>query len=470
MAQTSRTGRTLLVVEDDTGLLRQLGWCFDGYHVVTAGTREAALDAVRRHVPSVALLDLGLPPDATGVTEGLAALRELLQLAPFTKIIVMTGNGDKDSAVHAIGLGAWDFYEKPVDAKVLRLLVDRAFHVAELEAEHRVREETRAPGPIAGLVAVSEPMLALCRQVEKVAFADVSVLVLGESGTGKELLARALHRLGPRGDHRFVAINCAAIPDTLLESELFGYEKGVFTGAAKTTPGKIELADRGTLFLDEIGDMAPALQAKLLRFLQERVIERVGGRVEIPVDVRVICATNQDLEELIKEGRFRSDLYYRVSEVTLRVPPLRDRAACIPVIAQLLLRAFRAELNRPRLAFGADALQAMESYSWPGNVRELENRVKTAVIMSVGNSITAADLSLPTAAEATRPLDLREVRRRAERTAVRQALALAEGNMGRAAELLGITRPTLYDLVPKLGLVREDLRGDDQVVARAPRS
>jgi len=470
MAQSGRDRRTLLVVEDDPGLLRQLEWCFDGCHVVTAAARPAALDAVRRHAPGVVLLDLGLPPDATGVSEGLACLGELLALAPFAKVIVMTGNGEMDSAVRAIGLGAWDFHGKPADPQVLRLLVDRAFHVAGLEAEHRERQEARVPGPIAGVVAVSDAMLALCRKIEKVAGADVSALLLGESGTGKELLARAVHRLGPRGAGRFVAINCAAIPETLLESELFGYEKGAFTGAAKTTPGKIELADRGTLFLDEVGDMAPALQAKLLRFLQERVVERVGGRVEIPVDVRVVCATNQDLEALIQQGRFRSDLYYRIGEVTLRVPPLRERTACIPVIAQWLLRTFASELSRPRLSFRADALQALESYAWPGNVRELENRVKTAVIMSEGNWISAEDLDLPGGSEPSRPLDLRDVRRRAERTAVRQALALADGNMGRAAELLGITRPTLYDLLPKLGLVREELRAADEAVAQDPRA
>ena len=470
MTQPNRDRRTLLIVDDDPGLLRQLGWCFSDDRVVTAGTKDAALDGLRRHAPNVVLLDLGLPPDATGTSEGLACLQDMLTVRPFTKVIVMTGNGDKDSAVRAIGLGAWDFYAKPVHADVLRLLVDRAFHVAGLEAEHRARADSRVPDAIAGVVAVSEPMVALCRKIEKVAPTDVSVLLLGESGTGKELLARALHRLSGRQDDRFVAINCAAIPESLLESELFGYEKGAFTGAAKTTPGKIELANRGTLFLDEIGDMAPALQAKLLRFLQERVVERVGGRVEIPVDVRVICATNQELEALIEQGRFRTDLFYRVGEVTLRVPPLRDRPACIPVIARLLLRAFGTELKRPRLTFSPDALRALESHSWPGNVRELENRVKTAVVMSDGTSISAEDLSLPAATEAARSLDLREVRRRAERTAVREALALTEGNVCRAAELLGITRPTLYDLLQKLGIAARDSQPAEQPAQEAPRS
>jgi two-component system, NtrC family, response regulator len=444
--------RTLLVVEDDLGLQRQIKWCFEGYEVVTADSREAAIAAVRRFEPTVVLQDLGLPPDPAGVGEGLQSLREILTLAPFTKVIVMTGNGEKDSAVKAIGLGAWDFYQKPVDSEVLRLIVERAFHVAALEAEHRQLREGRGGEPIEGIVAASEEMITLCRKIEKVAPADVSVLLLGESGTGKELLARALHTLSPRRDKRFVAINCAAIPENLLESELFGYEKGAFTGAVKTTPGKVETADGGTLFLDEIGDMAQSLQAKLLRFLQERVVERVGGRQEIPVDVRVVCATNQDLESLIAQGRFRSDLFYRISEVALRVPALRERRACIPVIAQHMLRRYAAQQKRPRLSFGTDALQALEAYAWPGNVRELENRVKTAVIMSDGPLLTSLDLQLQPGGEPAVQFSLREVRSRAERAAVRQAMAVAEGNISKAADLLGVTRPTLYDLLDKLGL------------------
>jgi two-component system NtrC family response regulator len=444
--------RTLLVVEDDLGLQRQIKWCFEGYEVVTADSREAAIAAVRRFEPHVVLQDLGLPPDPAGVSEGLASLREILALAPHTKVIVMTGNGDKDSAVSAIGLGAWDFYQKPVDADVLRLIVERAFHVAALESEHRRLRESRTGEPIDGIVAASDEMIALCRKIEKVAPADVSVLLLGESGTGKELLARALHNLSARRDKRFVAINCAAIPENLLESELFGYEKGAFTGAVKTTPGKVETADGGTLFLDEIGDMAHSLQAKLLRFLQERVVERVGGRQEIPVDVRVVCATNQDLETLIAQGRFRADLFYRISEVPLKVPALRERRSCIPVIAQHMLRRYSAQQKRPRLTFGLDALQALETYAWPGNVRELENRVKTAVIMSDGPLLTAQDLQLTVGTEPAVQFSLREVRSRAERAAVRQAMAVAEGNISRAADLLGVTRPTLYDLLDKLGL------------------
>jgi two-component system, NtrC family, response regulator len=379
-------------------------------------------------------------------------MKQILELAPYTKIVVMTGNGDRDNAVRAIGLGAWDFYQKPVDSDVLRLIVERAFHVAELEAENRQRRALHGTQPIEGIIAVDPSMVQLCRKIEKVAPVDASALLLGESGTGKELLARALHDLSPRRKKRFVAINCAAIPENLLESELFGYEKGAFTGAVRTTPGKVETAEGGTLFLDEIGDMAPALQAKLLRFLQERVIERVGGRQEIPVDVRVVCATNQDLQVLIGDGRFRADLYYRIGEIALNVPALRERRACIPVIAQHLLRRYAEQHNRTRLTFGPDALQALEAYEWPGNVRELENRVKTAVIMGDGPVIGAQDLGLCDPGEPSRYLNLREVRARAEQVAVRQALGLCEGNISRAADLLGITRPTLYDLMEKLGI------------------
>ena len=446
--------RTLLIVEDDLGLQRQLKWCVGDAEVIVAADRASAIAAVRRHEPQVVLQDLGLPPDPTGVAEGFECVRDIQSIAPYTKIIVMTGNGDRDSAVKAIGLGVWDFYQKPVDADVLRVLVDRAFHVSTLEAEHRNRREQRGLSPIDGIIAVSDEMLTLCRKIEKVAPVDATVLLLGESGTGKELLARALHELSPRRSGRFVAINCAAIPEALLESELFGHEKGAFTGALKTTQGKVELAEGGTLLLDEIGDMAPALQSKLLRFLQERVIERVGGRTEIPVDARVVCATNQDLQALIQQGQFRADLFYRISEVTLKVPALRERRACIPIIAQHMLRRFADLQKRPRLSFGLDALQALESYEWPGNVRELENRIKTAVIMSDGPWITAHDLTLGEPQNPTRYLNLREVRDRAEQIAVRQALALAEGNISRAADLLGLTRPTLYDLLERLGIDR----------------
>ena len=442
----------LLIVEDDPGIQKQLKWCFDGYNVHTAGSREEALALLRRHEPSVVLQDLGLPPDAEGVSEGFLTLKSILELAPNTKVIVITGNDDTDNAVRAVGAGAYDFYQKPLDNNILNLVVQRAFHIHQLEARHRALMLQHQSSPIEGIIAVSPPMLQVCRIVEKVAPTLATVLLLGESGTGKELLARAVHRLSPRDDGPFIAINCAAIPETLLESELFGYEKGAFTGATKQTQGKIECASGGTLFLDEIGDMPLPLQAKLLRFLQERVVERLGGRQEIPVDVRVVCATNQNLLELSSERAFREDLYYRVSEVTIEIPPLRERKAGKLVLARAFLERFAQTHNRSIRGFSSEAEEAIQDYDWPGNVREMENKVNSAVIMSDGNRISSLDLGLPESGLATRSLNLREVRDRAEIDAVKDALAITGQNMSRTAELLGITRPTLYSLLKKHGL------------------
>ncbi len=446
----TENARKLLVVEDDPGLLKQLKWCFEEYDVCTAENCEDAIAELRRHEPAVILQDLGLPPHPEGVEEGLKTLAETLKLAPHTKVIVVTGNGDQENALTAVAQGAYDFYEKPVDTDTLKLLVDRAFNMAELEAENRRLQHQVAESPLDGIVAASEGMLAVCRMIEKIAPTDVTTLLLGESGTGKELLARALHRLSPRADAGFVAINCAAIPENLLESELFGHEKGAFTGAHKQTMGKIEVADGGTLFLDEIGDMPMALQAKMLRFLQERVIERVGGRKEIPVDVRVVCATNQDPQDLIKEGLFREDLFYRVSEITINIPPYRDREEGRLVLARTLLQKYAQQQKRPINGFSDDAVRAIETYAWPGNVRELENKIKGAVIMADGKMVTALDLGLQEGEGES--LNLREVRQVAESKAIRVALTRSFGNISKAAELLGITRPTLYDLLNKYGL------------------
>ena len=448
----SEDNRKLLIVEDDPGLLKQLKWCFENYDVFTAGDRKSAIAELRRHEPMVVLQDLGLPPKPEGVEEGLATLAEILKLAPHTKVIVVTGNGDQKNALTSVAQGAYDFYEKPVDTDTLKLLVDRAFNIAELESENRKLQSQVNESPLDGIVAASEGMLAVCRMIEKIAPTDVTALLLGESGTGKELLARALHRLSPRSDQNFVAINCAAIPENLLESELFGHEKGSFTGAHKQTLGKIELAENGTLFLDEIGDMPLALQAKMLRFLQERVIERVGGREEISVDVRVICATNQNPAELMREGRFREDLYYRVSEITINIPPYREREEGRLILARTLLTKYAKQQGRALNGFSEDAVLAIENYSWPGNVRELENKIKGAVIMADGKLVTATDLGLSGGAEESDSLNLREVRQVAESKAIRVALTRCYGNISKAAELLGITRPTLYDLMNKYGL------------------
>jgi two-component system NtrC family response regulator len=445
--------RKLLVIEDDPGLQTQLRWCFENYEVTIAGDRESAMAELQAHKPPVVTLDLGLPPDADGTSEGFHLLEEILQQAPHTKIIVVTGNNDREHATRAVAMGAYDFFYKPIDADMLELIVNRAYRLYELEDENRRLATQQTESPLEGVITGSDDMLQVCRTVEKVAPTDATVLVLGESGTGKELLAKSLHGLSSRMGNRFVAINCAAIPENLLESELFGYEKGAFTGAAKQTPGKIEVASGGTLFLDEVGDMPMPLQAKLLRFLQERVVERVGGRKEIPVDVRVICATHKDLHELIRNSEFREDLYYRISELTVTIPSLRQREGDPVLLARVFLERISKQQGKQGYRFSKDALAAIESYSWPGNVRELENRVKRAVIMAEHKQITAADLELGgSSVEEMATFNLREIRDNADRQAITRALNHVGGKVSQAAELLGISRPTMYDLLRKFGL------------------
>ncbi len=442
----------ILLVEDDPGLQKQLKWSLADHELLIAGDRDSAIAQLRRHEPSVVLLDLGLPPDPDGATEGLATLQQILSLVPATKVIVVTGNLDRANAVKAIHLGAYDFFQKPFDPDILALMISRALHVHALELENRQLAARQRQSPLSGVITSSEAMLKICRTVEKVAPVNATVLLQGESGTGKEVLARAVHELSPRSGKRFVAINCAAIPETLLESELFGYEKGAFTGATKQTIGRIEYASEGTLLLDEIGDLPMPLQAKLLRFLQERVIERLGGRGEIPVDVRVVCATHRDLGEMIRNGGFREDLYYRLSEITITLPPLRQRTGDAVLLARNFLELQARELGRSFKGFTADALDALEAHAWPGNVRELENLIKRAAIMADGSQITAADLGLLPAHGEPAPFNLRLVREQAERTAVSRALAHSDGSVAHAAELLGVSRPTLYDLMAKIGL------------------
>jgi two-component system NtrC family response regulator len=439
---------SVLFVEDDSGIQRQLRWSFTQYKLLLAGDRTSALAQVSSARPAVVVLDLGLPPDANGVGEGMATLEAILSTAPTTKVIVMTGNSDRPNAVRAVALGAYDFYQKPIDIEMLGMIIDRALKLSQLEAENRRNQERLAYVPLAGVVTSSPEMLRVCRLLEKVAPADVTVLLLGESGTGKEVLANALHTLSPRQAKPFIAINCGAIPENLLESELFGHEKGAFTGAIKQTKGKLELATGGTLFLDEIGDLPLTLQVKLLRFLQERVIERVGGRTQIPVDVRIVCATHRDLTELVHAGQFREDLYYRLDEFTVHIPPLRERSGDAHLLAQFFLNRFKAEQGKAVRGFSGDALSALAAHEWPGNVRELQNRVKRAVIMADGGLITASDLNLVVSAdEAEESVDLRHARDEAERTALQRALLQEQGNVSRAAKLLGVSRPTLYDLM-----------------------
>jgi two-component system, NtrC family, response regulator len=450
--------RHLLVVEDDKGLQSQLRWAFDGFEVTVAGDRTEAIKQLRRIQPGVVLLDLGLPPDPGGVTEGLATLSEMLSLIPETKVIIVTGDNDRANAVKAIALGAYDFHQKPADPELLALLVARAYHVHELELENRRLQQHDKNMPLKGIITASPQMLRVCRTIEKIAPSNITTLLLGASGTGKERCARALHELSPRSDQPLVVINCAAIPENLLESELFGYEKGAFTGASKQTPGKIEYADGGTLFLDEIGDLPMELQAKLLRFLQERVVERIGGRKEIPVDVRILCATHQNLQDLIAKGLFREDLFYRISEMTLEIPPLKDREGDILLLAKSFLALWSKEYSSSSVQFSPQAIAAMEAHDWPGNVRELEGRIKRGVIMAEGNQINPDDLELgntPLRGITTTeplPLNLKAVREEAERKAIIRAMNNSNQNVTDAASALGITRPTLYSLLEKLGL------------------
>jgi two-component system NtrC family response regulator len=447
------TSRKLLVIEDDPGLQTQLRWCFENYEILIAGDRETALAEMERHQPAVVTLDLGLPPVADGTSEGFKLLEEILLKAPHTKVIVVTGNNDREHATRSVAMGAYDFFYKPIDADMLELIVNRAYQLYQLEEENRRLSVKQMESPLEGVITGSDAMLQVCRTVEKVAPTDATVLVLGESGTGKELLARSLHGMSSRRDKRFVAINCAAIPETLLESELFGYEKGAFTGAAKQTPGKIETAAGGTLFLDEVGDMPLPLQSKLLRFLQERVVERVGGRKEIPVDVRVICATHKDLHELIRSGGFRDDLYYRISELSITIPSLRDREGDALLLARVFLERISKQQGKKGYRFSKDAMAAIENYAWPGNVRELENRVKRAVIMAEHQQIGARDLELGgSSPEELATFNLREIRDRTDRQAIMRALNHVRGKVSLAADLLGISRPTMYDLLRKFDI------------------
>ncbi len=443
---------TLQIVEDDDGLVRQLRWALSDFDIVASSRRDDAIAEFRRVRPSVVIVDLGLPPDADGTTEGMATLEAILALAPETKVIVASGTDSRDAAVRAVALGAYDFCQKPTDGDALRLIVDRAFRLFDLEAENRQLAELAPRSPIDSIVASSPQMTRVLRTIEKIAPTDVAVLLLGESGTGKELLARAVHRLSLRATKPFVALNCSAIPETLLESELFGHEKGAFTGAIKQSIGKVESAHLGTLFLDEIGDVPLSMQVKLLRFLQDQVVERLGGNRPIQVDVRIICATNQDLDTLIANGRFREDLYYRLNEVRIMVPPLRDRDGDAIVLANYFLKKFNAQFSRKLRGFSSDALAAVAAHPWRGNVRELENRVKRAVVMAEGLTIASIDLELAPVEQPYGSLDLREARSRAERGVVQMALAQSGGNLSRAAKLLGISRPTLYGLLEGLGL------------------
>jgi len=444
----------LLIVDDDIGIQKQLKWSLTDYDVLLADTRQSAIAAIRRYEPKVVTLDLGLPPDAANATEGLAALQEILNIAPQTKVIVITGNDDRSNALKAIEMGAYDFYQKPIDSDVINIIVSRAFSLAKIENENKAIKALA--GVNTGIIGSSASIDRMRTMIQRIAPTDITALLLGESGTGKEVTAKAIHQVSNRSKGPFIAINCASIPESLLESELYGFEKGAFTGAHKTTMGKIECAQGGTLFLDEIGDMPFALQAKLLRFLQEKVIERLGGRKEIPLDVRVVCATNQNLESMVKNREFREDLFYRISEITLNIPPLRDREDDVIILARFFLQQYAVEYKRNINSFSDDALTALTTYKWPGNIRELQNKIKSSVIMSTTAQVTAFDLgfyNIDIDIETYEvSLNLRAIREEAETLAIQKAYALTKENMSKSAELLGISRPTLYSLIEKYSI------------------
>ncbi|XUU60352.1 PEP-CTERM-box response regulator transcription factor [Erythrobacter sp. HA6-11] len=445
----------LLVVEDDPGLQAQLKWAYEDFEVVIAGDRDAAITALRQLEPAVVTLDLGLPPDPDGTSEGFAVLDAIMAMKPDTKVVVASGHGARESTLQAIERGAYDFYQKPVDIDALGLIVRRAYNLNQIEAENRrltakAGEDNRVLGR---LITDAPEMVQVARTIERVAKTNVSVMLLGASGTGKELLAQGLHDASDRKDGPFVAINCAAIPENLLESELFGHEKGAFTGAVKTTEGKIESANGGTLFLDEVGDIPLPLQVKLLRFLQERTIERIGGRKEIAVDTRIVCATHQNLEAMILDGGFREDLYYRLAEIVVKIPTLAERHGDATLLAKAFLKRFANEMNPAVHGFAPDALAAIDDHGWPGNVRELENRVKRAVIMADGKLVSAGDLDLQESGdERDDVLNIKTAREEADRRVIRHALARSEGNISSTAKMLGISRPTLYDLLKQYDL------------------
>lgn len=448
----------VLVVDDDLGIQKQLKWALSEFDTVFAADRTSAIAQLRRFEPTVVTLDLGLPPDPANASEGLKTLQEIMSLAPRTKVIVVTGNNEKENALKAIEMGAYDFYQKPIDSDTINILIKRALNLAELENENRLLSISN---PSMGRVmGNSDAIQAISRKAEKIALTDITVLLLGESGTGKEVFARSIHEHSNRKTKPFVAINCASIPENLLESELFGYEKGAFTGANKTTLGKIETAQGGTLFLDEIGDMPLGLQAKMLRFLQERIIERVGGRSEIPVDIRVVCATHRDLQNMVQGETFREDLFYRVGEIIISIPPLRDRDEDVILLARTFLNQYKEEYGTKTKGFSDEAVDAMLNHPWPGNIRELQNKLKSAVVLAEGTVISADDLGLFAQSKDAEPvvLNLREVREQAESKAIRRAYHQSEQNISKTAELLGVTRPTLYSLIDKYHL--EDLKAN----------
>lgn len=446
----------LLLVDDDEEIRTQMKWALGSdYDLSMAGDRAEAVQVFGRERSRVVLLDLGLPPKANEPDEGLATLDEIISLDPLVKVIIISGQSEKKNAIRAVGAGAYDFLVKPIEMEELKLVLRRAVHIANLEHEHRrLREETKVEG-FEGMVGASPEMHGVFAYIRKVAVTTAPVLLLGESGTGKELAALAIHQRSPRKDGPFIAINCNGIPETLLESELFGHEKGAFTGAHMQRKGLIESATGGTLFLDEVGELPPQIQVKLLRFLQEQTVQRIGGRQAINIDTRVVAATNADLQQAIHQGRFREDLYFRLAVIVIHLPPLRERGDDVTLLATDFLHRYAAQIGKKRLAFAPDALHALHRHPWPGNVRELQNRVKRAVIMTEGKRLTIDDLEL-TESSSTSRATLKEAREAVEKEVVTRALTRNQGKITSAAADLGISRPTLYELMDKLEISRGD--------------
>ncbi len=443
----------LLIIDDDEDLRTQMKWALmSDYDIYLAEDRPSAIALINKEQPAVITLDLGLPPNPAGVEEGFAVLDHILDEYGNTKVIIITGRGEKEHALRAVGKGAYDFFYKPIELDELKVVLKRAFHVSQLEQEQRELRQRLSGDTFEGMIGTSTKMQDIFSAIRKVATTDAPVLIRGESGTGKELVARAIHRLSIRASRPFIPINCSAIPENLIESELFGHEKGTFTGAHVQRKGRFEMAEGGTLFLDEIGDLPLTLQVKLLRFLQEKTIERVGGREQIEVDTRIVAATNRDLEEAMRKATFRDDLFYRISVINISLPPLRERSADIVLLAKAFLDRYANESRKKIKGFSSQVIEALERYTWPGNVRELENRIKRSVIMSEGKKITLEDLEMQSVAGVKENILLKDARENLEKELILKAIARNENNLTKAASDLGISRPTLYDLMQKLGI------------------
>lgn len=443
----------LLIIDDDEDLRTQMKWALTSdYDIYLAEDRPSAIALINKEQPAVITLDLGLPPNPAGVEEGFAVLDHILDEYGNTKVIIITGRGEKEHALRAVGKGAYDFFYKPIELDELKVVLKRAFHVSQLEQEQRELRQRLSGDTFEGMIGTSTKMQDIFSAIRKVATTDAPVLIRGESGTGKELVARAIHRLSIRASRPFIPINCSAIPENLIESELFGHEKGTFTGAHVQRKGRFEMAEGGTLFLDEIGDLPLTLQVKLLRFLQEKTIERVGGREQIEVDTRIVAATNRDLEEAMRKATFRDDLFYRISVINISLPPLRERSADIVLLAKAFLDRYANESRKKIKGFSSQVIEALERYTWPGNVRELENRIKRSVIMSEGKKITLEDLEMQSVAGVKENILLKDARETLEKELILKAIARNENNLTKAASDLGISRPTLYDLMQKLGI------------------